>query len=165
MRFSHKFNIKQIQRQNFTFILCGKPVIFLVHSPHSLSLGAVQRTAVSGRNIIYAILLLCIWNKTESFNIILTLNVLLGSSASCRFSLSLSVCLQQSTMRTKSHRTQTTATPSRRAATTTTTTKQSVYETSFHIFRLMLLIFSTRINPTFSERQRLFAVYISRISF
>ena len=95
-------------------------------------------------------------------------SVLLFRVFSLSLSFSFSVCLQQSTMRTKSHRTQTTAQQQQQKHHHQEEEQrqqqqrqniQSVYETSFHIFRLMLLIFSTRINPTFSERERLFAVY------
>lgn len=96
--------------------------------------------------------------------LLLRVSFYFSPSLSVSLSFSFSACLQQSTMRTKSHRTQTTAQQHHHQEEEQRQQQQqqniqSVYKTSFHIFRLMLLIFSTRINPTFSERERIFAVY------
>lgn len=50
-RFSHKLNVKQILKEN---LLCSSAVV----------------QPFIAMNIIYATLLSCIWNKTESFSII-----------------------------------------------------------------------------------------------
>lgn len=55
-RFSHKLNVKQIFKKTNLQLKCCGPDIF----SHFITM-----------NIIYAILLLYMWNKTESFNIIM----------------------------------------------------------------------------------------------